>query len=75
MLWDPYLRLHFAIFISIVPHFCRIPLEAAFTEGNIPPAVYNVVKDEEYRGEIKVGLTFTPEVIVLPSHIHVESWN
>ncbi|CAL5069048.1 unnamed protein product [Urochloa decumbens] len=39
----------------------RIPLEAVFTEGSIPPIVYNVVKDEEYRGEIKVGLTFTPD--------------
>ncbi|XP_006652558.1 elicitor-responsive protein 3 [Oryza brachyantha] len=38
-----------------------IPLEAIYTEGSIPPTVYNVVKDEEYRGEIKVGLTFTPE--------------
>ncbi|CAN6268652.1 unnamed protein product [Urochloa humidicola] len=38
-----------------------IPLEAVFTEGSIPPIVYNVVKDEEYRGEIKVGLTFTPD--------------
>jgi hypothetical protein len=39
-------------------------LEAIYTEGSIPPTVYNVVKEEEYRGEIKVGLTFTPEVIV-----------
>ncbi|CAL5015780.1 unnamed protein product [Urochloa decumbens] len=38
-----------------------IPLEAVFTERSIPPIVYNVVKDEEYRGEIKVGLTFTPD--------------
>ncbi|CAN6240256.1 unnamed protein product [Urochloa humidicola] len=38
-----------------------IPLEAVFTEGSIPPIVYNVVKDEEYRGEIKVGLTFIPD--------------
>uniref|UniRef100_A0A804NX70 Uncharacterized protein n=1 Tax=Zea mays TaxID=4577 RepID=A0A804NX70_MAIZE len=26
-----------------------IPLEAVYTEGSIPPTVYNVVKDEEYR--------------------------
>ncbi|KAM0884262.1 hypothetical protein ACQ4PT_031119 [Festuca glaucescens] len=39
----------------------RIPLEAVYTEGNIPPTVYNVVKDEEYRGEIRIGLKFTPE--------------
>ncbi|KQJ83739.1 hypothetical protein BRADI_5g16570v3 [Brachypodium distachyon] len=38
-----------------------IPLEAVYTEGSISPTVYNVVKDEEYRGEIKIGLTFTPE--------------
>nr|XP_010940440.1 elicitor-responsive protein 3 [Elaeis guineensis] len=38
----------------------KIPLESLFTEGSLPPTVYNVVKDQEYRGEIKVGLTFTP---------------
>ncbi|RLM64922.1 elicitor-responsive protein 3-like isoform X2 [Panicum miliaceum] len=38
-----------------------VPLEAVFTEGSIPPTVYNVVKDEEYRGKIKFGLIFTPE--------------
>ncbi|KAK3429157.1 elicitor-responsive protein 3 [Eucalyptus grandis] len=38
-----------------------IPLEPVFTEGSLPPAAYNVVKDEEYRGEIRVSLTFTPE--------------
>ncbi|XP_022738845.1 elicitor-responsive protein 3-like [Durio zibethinus] len=38
-----------------------IPLEPVFVEGNLPPAAYNVVKDEEYRGEMRLGLTFTPE--------------
>jgi hypothetical protein len=38
-------------------------LEAVYTEGSIPPTLYNVVKDEHYCGEIKVGLTFTPEVV------------
>uniref|UniRef100_A0A1D1YIM1 Elicitor-responsive protein 3 n=1 Tax=Anthurium amnicola TaxID=1678845 RepID=A0A1D1YIM1_9ARAE len=38
-----------------------ISLEPLFMEGSLPPTVYNVVKDQEYRGEIKVGLTFTPE--------------
>lgn len=33
-------------------------------EGSIPPTAYNVVKDQEFRGEVKVGLTFTPEVIL-----------
>jgi len=43
---------------------CRIPLEAVYIEGSIPTTVYSVVKYEEYRGEIKVGLTFTPEVTI-----------
>ncbi|KAM0949451.1 putative C2 domain-containing protein [Dioscorea sansibarensis] len=40
-----------------------ISLEALFTEGegNIPVTIYNVIKDQEYCGEIKVGLSFTPE--------------
>ncbi|PON62816.1 C2 domain containing protein [Parasponia andersonii] len=38
-----------------------ISLESVFSEGTIPPTVYNVIKDEEYRGEIRVGLTFTRE--------------
>ncbi|XP_010553510.1 PREDICTED: C2 domain-containing protein At1g63220-like [Tarenaya hassleriana] len=37
-----------------------ITLEPVFMEGKIPPKAYNVVKDEEYKGEIWVGLTFTP---------------
>ncbi|CAM0901787.1 unnamed protein product [Alopecurus aequalis] len=37
-----------------------IPLEAVLLEGSLPPAVYRVVKEEEYRGEIKIALTFTP---------------
>lgn len=37
-----------------------IPLEAVLLEGSLPPAVHRVVKDEEYRGEIKLVLTFTP---------------
>uniref|UniRef100_A0A5B7B9R7 C2 domain-containing protein n=1 Tax=Davidia involucrata TaxID=16924 RepID=A0A5B7B9R7_DAVIN len=36
-----------------------IPLEPLFLEGSIPPTSYNVVKDQEFRGEIRVGLTFT----------------
>ncbi|KAL5061973.1 hypothetical protein RYX36_023710 [Vicia faba] len=38
-----------------------IPLEAVFEEGRLPESVYKLVKDEEYCGEIKVVLTFTPE--------------
>lgn len=37
-----------------------ISLEALFEEGSIPPQSYNVVKDQTYHGEIKVGLTFSP---------------
>ncbi|CAM0903649.1 unnamed protein product [Alopecurus aequalis] len=39
----------------------KIPLDGVYSEGSIAPTVYNVVKDEEYRGEIRIGLKFTPE--------------
>ncbi|KAL8139174.1 hypothetical protein V2J09_005175 [Rumex salicifolius] len=39
----------------------KIPLEPVFLEGNLPVASYNVVKDEEYRGEVKLSLSFSPE--------------
>ncbi|EYU38371.1 hypothetical protein ABFS82_05G100700 [Erythranthe guttata] len=39
----------------------KIPLEPLFLEGSVPPMSYNVVKDEEYCGEIKIGLKFTRE--------------
>lgn len=39
----------------------KIPLEALLEEGSVPPTAYNVVKDEQFCGEIRVGLTFTPE--------------
>ncbi|OMO79475.1 C2 calcium-dependent membrane targeting [Corchorus capsularis] len=39
-----------------------IQLEPVFAEGSMPPTAYRVVKDEEYKGEIRVGLTFTPEM-------------
>eukprot|EP00262_Sarcandra_glabra_P002947 TRINITY_DN13370_c0_g1_i1.p1 TRINITY_DN13370_c0_g1~~TRINITY_DN13370_c0_g1_i1.p1 ORF type:complete len:150 (-),score=33.98 TRINITY_DN13370_c0_g1_i1:345-794(-) len=38
-----------------------IPLEPLFIKGSLPPTAYNVVKDQEYCGEIRIGLTFTPE--------------
>ncbi|KAL8114566.1 elicitor-responsive protein 3-like isoform X2 [Apium graveolens] len=41
----------------------KIPLEAVFEERRIPPTAYNVVKDQEFRGHIRVGLTFTPEEV------------
>ncbi|KAJ9129176.1 hypothetical protein P3X46_034034, partial [Hevea brasiliensis] len=47
-----------------------IHLEPLFLEGNLPSTAYKVVKEQEYKGEITVGLTFTPEVITvfLPKH-------
>uniref|UniRef100_A0A2P2LDG9 Uncharacterized protein MANES_02G025000 n=2 Tax=Rhizophora mucronata TaxID=61149 RepID=A0A2P2LDG9_RHIMU len=38
-----------------------IPLDPVFLEGSLPPAGYSVVKNGEYCGEIRVGLTFSPE--------------
>ncbi|KAE9605435.1 hypothetical protein Lal_00024896 [Lupinus albus] len=38
-----------------------ISIDAVVEEGSIPETAYNVVKDEEYRGEIKVALAFTAE--------------
>lgn len=53
------------VFLKTCSDPCSIPLEPVFMEGNLPPTVYNVVKDGEFRGEIRVGLTFTPEVIFI----------
>ncbi|XP_047967446.1 16 kDa phloem protein 2-like [Salvia hispanica] len=38
-----------------------IPLQPLFVENSLPPMAYHVVKDEEYRGEVRVALTFTPQ--------------
>ncbi|XP_009600806.1 elicitor-responsive protein 3-like [Nicotiana tomentosiformis] len=38
-----------------------ISLHEVFREREVPTRSYNVVKDEEYCGEIKLGLTFTAE--------------
>uniref|UniRef100_A0A7N0UR87 C2 domain-containing protein n=1 Tax=Kalanchoe fedtschenkoi TaxID=63787 RepID=A0A7N0UR87_KALFE len=38
-----------------------VPLEALFAEGSIPVTAYSVVKDQEYKGELRLGLNFTPE--------------
>ncbi|KAL1190089.1 16 kDa phloem protein 2 [Cardamine amara subsp. amara] len=37
-----------------------IPLEPVFVEGSVPPTAYNVVKDEEYKGEIWIAVSFKP---------------
>ncbi|XP_074263284.1 elicitor-responsive protein 3 isoform X1 [Silene latifolia] len=39
----------------------KIPLESVFEGGSVPPTSYTVVKDGEFKGEIRVGLTFTKE--------------
>ncbi|XP_062155369.1 elicitor-responsive protein 3-like [Alnus glutinosa] len=38
-----------------------IPLEPLFIQGSLPSTAYSIVKDQEYCGEIRVGLTFTIE--------------
>ncbi|KAL5746850.1 hypothetical protein ACOSP7_023834 [Xanthoceras sorbifolium] len=38
-----------------------VPLEAVFMKGSLPATAYNVVKDQQYQGEIRVGLTFKPQ--------------
>ncbi|KAK9103357.1 hypothetical protein Sjap_020611 [Stephania japonica] len=40
---------------------CSIPLEPLFMAGDLPPTSYNVVKEQEFRGEIRIGLKFTPD--------------
>ncbi|XP_031091415.1 elicitor-responsive protein 3 [Ipomoea triloba] len=39
-----------------------IPLESVLSEGSIPQQSYNVVKEENFCGEIRVALTFRPEM-------------
>ncbi|KAK4752191.1 hypothetical protein SAY87_020989 [Trapa incisa] len=39
----------------------NVPLEPLFEQGSLPPSSYNIVKEGEYCGEIRVSLTFTPE--------------
>lgn len=39
----------------------NIPLEPVYEEGYTPPTAYNVVKDGEFKGEIKISLAFTPQ--------------
>ncbi|TYH59497.1 hypothetical protein ES332_D08G225600v1 [Gossypium tomentosum] len=39
----------------------EICLKSVLREGRIPPTAYNIVKNKEFCGEIKVGLTFNPE--------------
>ncbi|KAL9994170.1 putative C2 domain-containing protein [Helianthus debilis subsp. tardiflorus] len=39
----------------------KIPLEPLFLARSIPPTPYNVVINDEFCGEVKVGLEFIPE--------------
>ncbi|XP_068307120.1 elicitor-responsive protein 3-like isoform X2 [Pyrus communis] len=39
-----------------------IPLRTIYEEGKLPPMKYNVLRNKKYRGEIKIGFTFTPAV-------------
>lgn len=56
-------NLHFLPLSYMLLHVVyRISLEPLFDEGSLPPTVYNVVKDQEYKGELKIGFSFTPEV-------------
>ncbi|KAI3689564.1 hypothetical protein L2E82_47525 [Cichorium intybus] len=48
----------------------KIPLATLFVEGSIPPTPYNVVINDEFCGEIKVGLQFIPEEINEEGHHH-----
>ncbi|KAI3868143.1 hypothetical protein MKW92_016976 [Papaver armeniacum] len=38
-----------------------IPLEPVFEAGSVPEGIYNVVKDGEYCGEIKLSIVFIPK--------------
>ncbi|KAL0379568.1 UNVERIFIED_CONTAM: Elicitor-responsive protein 3 [Sesamum angustifolium] len=39
----------------------NIPLEPVFEQEEVPPTTYNVVKDDQYCGGIRVGLKFTSQ--------------
>lgn len=44
--------------------YYSITLDALFNEGSIPPTSYNVVKNDSFCGEIRVGLTFKRQVLI-----------
>jgi hypothetical protein len=44
-------------------------------EGSLPPTVHRIVKDEEYSGEIKIALTFTPAEVTFPLHSRHLCWD
>nr|GFC32659.1 hypothetical protein [Tanacetum cinerariifolium] len=39
-----------------------ISLDTVFRDGDIPAKSYNVMKDDKYCGEIRIGLNFTAQV-------------
>ncbi|KAI5655536.1 hypothetical protein M9H77_32723 [Catharanthus roseus] len=40
-----------------------VPLDPCFAQGNTPMKTYNVVKGDKFKGEVRVGLVFTPEQV------------
>ena len=48
-----------------VVNLFSISLDALFHDGDIPAKSYNVMKDDAYCGEIRVGLNFTAQVHVV----------
>ncbi|XP_076917679.1 16 kDa phloem protein 2-like isoform X2 [Bidens hawaiensis] len=48
----------------------KIPLEPLFLAGSIPPTPYNVVINDQFCGEVKVGLEFIPEETHEYGHRH-----
>jgi len=47
---------------ELIPNICRIHLGPVLEYGSIPETAYNVVKQQNYCGEVHVALTFHPEV-------------
>ncbi|XP_076891493.1 elicitor-responsive protein 3-like [Bidens hawaiensis] len=45
---------------DLVGH-ASVPLDALFHDGDIPAKSYNVMKDDAYCGEIRIGLNFTAQ--------------
>lgn len=41
---------------------CSVPLGPLFAHGRVPVQSYNVLKGNEFKGELRVALKFSPEV-------------
>lgn len=70
ILWqkDVFAARHISNLIFFFPKPCSIQLEPVFTERNLPPTTYNVVKELQYSGEIRLALAFTPKVFIFILH-------